>query len=399
MSNTLIGRSPDLKKLRDEGYDLEIRGGHLLVKDVPYLNSSKEVKRGVLVSKLALAGDVTTKPDSHVAYFVGDYPCRSDGAEIAEIKNASQRQSLAPEVVINHTFSAKPKPSDHYQDYYEKVATYVAIVSGPAKMVDPNVTAKTFPVNEPGKEDDEESVFNYIDTASSRAAIDSVTGKLALGSIAIVGLGGTGSYVLDLVAKTPVRKIHLFDGDTFLQHNAFRSPGAPAIEELQAKPAKTRYFAEIYSKMHRGIIVHEGHIDESNVSQLQTMDFVFLCLDQGPAKGRIVQKLEEFGVAFVDVGMGVDLTDNTLGGILRITASTALKRDHVRNRISFADNDGDDEYANNIQIADLNALNAALAVIKWKKLFGFYRDLKGEHHTTYTIDGNLLLNEDRCNEE
>ncbi len=399
MSNTLIGRSPDLKKLRDEGYDLEIRGGYLLVKDVPYLNSSKEVKKGVLVSKLVLAGDVTTKPDSHVAYFVGDYPCRSDGAEIAEIKNASQRQSLAPDVVINHTFSAKPKPSDHYQDYYEKVTTYVAIISGPAKMVDPNVTARTFPVNEPGKEDDEESVFNYIDTASSRAAIDSVTGKLALGSIAIVGLGGTGSYVLDLVAKTPVRKIHLFDGDTFLQHNAFRSPGAPAIEELQAKPTKTKYFSKIYSKMHRGIIVHEDHIDESNVEQLQAIDFVFLCLDQGPAKGRIVQKLEEFGVPLVDVGMGVDLTDNTLGGILRVTTSTALKRDHVRNRVSFADDNGDNEYANNIQIADLNALNAALAVIKWKKLFGFYRDLKSEHHTTYTIDGNLLLNEDRCNEE
>lgn len=399
MSNTLIGRSPDLKKLRDEGYDLEIRGGYLLVKDVPYLNSSKEVKRGVLVSKLVLAGNVTTKPDSHVAYFVGDYPCRSDGAEIAEIKNASQRQSFTPEVVINHTFSAKPKPSDHYQDYYEKVTTYVAIISGPAKLVDPSVTAKTFPVHEPGKEDDEESVFNYIDTASSRAAIDSVTGKLALGGIAIVGLGGTGSYVLDLVAKTPVRKIHLFDGDTFLQHNAFRSPGAPAIEELQAKPAKTRYFVGIYSKMHRGIAVHESQIDETNVEQLQPMDFVFLCLDQGPAKGRIVQKLEEFGVPFVDVGMGVDLTDNTLGGILRVTTSTALKRDHVPNRISFADDDGENEYANNIQIADLNALNAALAVIKWKKLFGFYRDLKGEHHTTYTIDGNLLLNEDRCDEE
>ena len=94
MSNTLIGRSPDLKKLRDEGYDLEIRGGYLLVKDVPYLNSSKEVKRGVLISKLVLAGDVTTKPDNHVAYLVGDYPCRRDGAEIAEIKNATKGNLL-----------------------------------------------------------------------------------------------------------------------------------------------------------------------------------------------------------------------------------------------------------------------------------------------------------------
>ena len=37
----------------------------------------------------------------------------------------------------------------------------------------------------------------------------------------------------------------------------------------------------------------------------------------------------------------------------------------------------------------------ALAVIKWKKLFGFYLDLDDEHHCTYTLDGNMLLNEDK----
>jgi hypothetical protein len=31
---------------------------------------------------------------------------------------------------------------------------------------------------------------------------------------------------LDFVAKTPVEEIHLFDSDVFLQHNAFRAPGA-----------------------------------------------------------------------------------------------------------------------------------------------------------------------------
>ena len=43
----------------------------------------------------------------------------------------------------------------------------------------------------------------------------------------------------------------------------------------------------------------------------------------------------------------------------------------------------------------IDALNAALAVIKWKKLFGFYLDLDDEHHCTYTLDGNMLLNEDK----
>jgi len=63
--------------------------------------------------------------------------------------------------------------------------------------------------------------------------------------------------------------------------------------------------------------------------------------------------------------------------------------------IVFTDGAVNNDYSRNIQIADLNALNAALAVIKWKKLFGFYLDLDREHHSTYTIDGNMLTNDDR----
>src|SRR6185437_7790510 len=107
--------------------------------------------------------------------------------------------------------------------------------------------------------------------------------------------------------------------------------------------------------------------------------------------------LEEFGVPFIDVGMGVDMTDDSLGGIVRVTTSTQEKRDHVRakERIPFHDDEGNNEYSKNIQIADLNCLNAAMAVIRWKKLFGFYRDLEREHYTTLTLDGNFLLNEDK----
>jgi hypothetical protein len=48
----------------------------------------------------------------------------------------------------------------------------------------------------------------------------------------------------------------------------------------------------------------------------------------------------------------------------------------------------------NIQVADLNAFNACLAVIKWKKLLGFCYDHDQEHHSLYTIDGNHLMNVD-----
>jgi hypothetical protein len=395
MSHRLISRSADLKHLRDEGYNLEIRGGHLLVKDVPYVNSKKEVKRGILVSKLTLAGDVTARPDDHVAHFIGEHPCDENGKELEKIKNASNKTALHKDVVIDHTFSAKPQPSGVYDDYYDKVTTYIGMFSRYAQALSPDteITARTFPAIEAGEE--EESPFNYIDTASSRAEIEVVTDKLRKKKIAILGTGGTGAYTLDFTAKTPVDDIHLYDGDDFLQHNAFRAPGAPSIEELRAKPKKAAYLKGMYSKMHRGITAHEEYVDASNVDQLQGMDFVFVCLDRGTAKELIIEKLQEFGIPFADVGMGIYETDGALGGILRVTTSTPQKRDHVRGKIPFSDGVGRNEYVANIQIAELNALNAALAVLKWKKLCGFYHDFDHEHHSTFTITGNMLLNEDK----
>ena len=41
---------------------------------------------------------------------------------------------------------------------------------------------------------------------------------------------------------------------------------------------------------------------------------------------------------------------------------------------------------------ELNALNAALAVIRWKKHREFYLDLGHEARSSYTIDGNHMSN-------
>ncbi|MGA8212108.1 MAG: ThiF family adenylyltransferase [Candidatus Sulfotelmatobacter sp.] len=393
MSQQLISRNADLQHLRNDGYDILARGVYLVVRGVPYVNSRREVKRGTLVSELSLAGDVTIKPATHVIYFAGEYPCNADGSEIGKIRATSQVKQLDRDLVVQHLFSSKADGG--YKDHYEKMVTYAAILSGPAHEIDPSAKAQTFPLIEP---EDEDCVFKYCDTASSRAEITAVTRKLELKKLAIVGVGGTGSYVLDLIAKTPVKEIHIFEGDKLLQHNAFRSPGAPSADELRQVPTKVAYFKAIYSEMHRGIIPHEYFIDASNIGELREMQFVFLCMDKGEAKKLIVKKLEEWGIPFIDVGMGIDLTDDAMGGILRVTTSTPQKRAHVweKDRIPFSDGDGNDEYSRNIQIADLNALNAALAVVKWKKLFGFYRDLEHEHFTTYTIDGNTLVNEDQA---
>ena len=212
--------------------------------------------------------------------------------------------------------------------------------------------------------------------------------------LAIVGLGGTGSYILDFLAKTPAKEIHLFDGDKFSSHNAFRAPGAASIDELHQQSLKVDYFGAIYSKLHRGIVAHGEHIDGDNVEQLRDMACVFLCIDAGPGKKLVVEQLEEFGIPFIDTGMGLYVTHETIGGILRVAVSDKDSRAIARARLSFAEGDGDNEYDKNIQIADLNALNAILAVIRWKKMRSFYFDFTRERYNSYTIGTGRLLNED-----
>ena len=390
MLPSLIGHSPDLKRLVEDGYELEVRSGHLLLHHVPYVSADRKVKFGILVSELSLAGEGTTRPSTHVAMFVGEMPCDEHGNRLESIFHSAKHRDPGGGLEINFSFSSKPP--EGYSDYYQKMTTYEAIISGPAQQLDPLATARTFAVLEPVEE---ESVFHYADTASSRAGIGAATDKLKVGPVGIVGLGGTGSYILDLVAKTPVPEIYLFDSDQLGQHNAFRSPGAPSVEVLRLKPSKAQYFQGIYSDMRRNIFVHP-HVDEETVESLRGMHFVFIAVDKGSARQLIVDRLGEWGIPFIDVGMGVVEAAGSLLGQLRVTLSSEASRGLVRPTLPMGEADVDAEYARNIQIGDLNALNAALAVIKWKKFLGFYVDLESEHTAIYQLDGNHLLNEDRA---
>ena len=388
MSQKPLNLSPDLKRLRDEGYFIQIRGGFLVMREVPYVDAQRQVRLGSLISSLTLAGDVSRTPDTHVVYFDGDQPCGADGTPLTKIIHQSGPVDLGGGVTAQFSFSSKP--TSGYPDYYQKMVTYANILAGPAAVLKPDVTPRVFRVPEV----EDESVFHYTETASDRVGIGALTARFAKEKVAIIGLGGTGSYILDFVAKTPTREIRLFDADEFLQHNAFRAPGAPSLEELREAPKKVDYYHQIYSRMHRNIVAHAVAMTAQTLNLLDGITFAFLSMDAGEPKRLVVEKLERLSVAFVDVGMGLELVDGSLGGILRVTTSTPAKRDQFRAHVSFAGDGEPNVYSSNIQVADLNALNAVLAVIKWKKLCGFYRDLECEHHSSYTTDGNLLLNGD-----
>ena len=86
MSRQLIDRSADLRRLRDEGFEIEVRSGLLLVHAVPYVTSRREVTLGILVSELTMAApDQLDKPGTHQIHFIGEHPCKPDGTELVNI--------------------------------------------------------------------------------------------------------------------------------------------------------------------------------------------------------------------------------------------------------------------------------------------------------------------------
>lgn len=385
-----LSLSPDLKKLRDEGFELEIKNQHLLIHNVPYVNSLSQICKGTIVSTINYNGNLTAMPETHVVYFIGQYPCHKDGKPIEQIRNATQKQVLS-DITIDHTFSNKPLAG--FKNYYDKMTSYINILSAPASSLDPTCTARTFkPIQVSGEESD----FVYFDTNSSRSGMLNQSEKFKNHKIGIIGLGGTGSYILDLISKVPIKEMHLFDGDKYMQHNAFRSPGAASLEVIAESLYKTEYYKSVYDNIHRGIFSHPEFITSENLEQLRGLNFVFICIDKGAPKKYIMDFLVTNKISFIDVGMGVELIDGKVRGSLRITTGLFEKMDHVSQRVSFID-EVDDEYNRNIQLADLNCLNAVLAVIKWKKIIGFYLDLENELNATYDLDGNFLTNDEKNN--
>lgn len=388
MSHALIARSPDLTRLRNEGYGVTVVAGAVVVEPVPFLDENGTVRTGALISDLDLSADRATKPSSHVVYFAGGTPHDRDGRRLDALINGDVREQRGGHTT-SHMLSSKPGPAG-YPDYHAKMSTYVNAIAAHAQAVDDNATPRCFP---PQTASPDDGPFLYLDTASARVGVDTTVFNGQ--SVAIIGLGGTGVYVLDLVAKTPVDETHLFDGDILLQHNAFRAPGPVTLEQLRDAPKKVEHWATVYSQFRRGIVPHPYRVDEDNVGELDEMDFVFVCVDDNDARELITRYLTGRGIPFIDTGMGLYRTDDgRLGGTVRTTTATPGKHDHLDGRLPRGMPDADAEYTTNIQIVELNALNATLAVIRWKKTLGFYADLENEHQSSYVLSGNNLLNED-----
>ncbi len=400
MLKTLANHNPDLRTLLEKGYALALDSNCLVVRDIPYLDDSGELGWGAIVAKLVFENDEIVRPEDHQIHWSAPRPFGLEGELIRGLGGGPAKLNLSDrcsDVVIQQSFSHKLKENGQpraYLDHVEKIESYVAMISGPA-MQRFGVSPITFRDCE---EEPDKSVFKIRDTLTSRAEISDLAKLFENDVVAIIGLGGTGAYVLDFMAKTPVREIRAFDPDQFFVHNAFRSPGRLDIvdeNKSELRKSKADVYQARYESFRDGLTVKPLFVDESSGDEFDGVTFAFVCVDKGSSRKQILDLLISKNIPFIDVGMGLNRKPGPISGTIRTTYFQKDEGAAVREKGYVPEVDpSDDVYRTNIQIAELNSLNAALAVLRFKQIRGFYVGPESSNQLLFTLDNLSLLRPD-----
>jgi hypothetical protein len=393
MLHLLANHNDDIKRLLEKGYAISIDSNYLVVRDIPYLNEQRTLKIGAIVSKLVFIDTDHVSLEDHQIFFCGSHPCEVNGSPIKNLGGGLTTLHLAAnDVVVERSFSNKPlTPEGNWRDFidfFEKVESYVGIISGPALQLFPDAKFLTFR----SVENNTESVFKFHDTLTSRAEIGELAVKFKEDIVAIIGLGGTGSYILDFLVRTPIKEIRAFDADHFHIHNAFRSPGKVQANEFGK--SKAEVYKDRYEEFRHNINTYPKYIFADSIADLQGVTFAFVCVDKGSSRKEIFDVLVKQHIPFTDVGMGLSKYKGAIDGMVRTTYySVESAPEMVAKKLAPMHDEADDIYKTNIQLSELNALNACLAVLRFKQLRGFYFDDCNFNHMLFTIHDLHLIGE------
>ena len=364
----LASHNAFIKDYEETGYLIDFIGGYLVFFGLPYLDQDGKLQHGDWVSPVDLNGQVIDPPTNHQAWWRGSRPHDQQGRQL-KLGGGADKVTVSDDLITDFSFSYKLLDENGamraYRSFDEKVQTYLDTITAPALVAYPQATPlRAIAI----KAATQGSPLRYPDTMSSRYHINDLSALLRGKRVAIIGLGGTGSYILDFLARTHLAQITLFDDDKVHVHTIFRFPSfiPNAIGRL-----KVEVLSQHYDQWHGGIDGIPERITAENVERLKDFDFVFVSIDDGPARRLIIDWLSANGLPYVDCGMGLNRSAVGLSGFVRVTGGDRKAFDDNVGTVRLpVENAKEDEYRKQAQITELNALNATMAVIRFKQHFG-----------------------------
>ncbi len=403
MSNSLISRNSDLSALVKVGYRVKIRGAYLLVEGIPYIKQNGDIGTGTIVTSLELADDETRPPGDHTVWWTGGTPHWASGESMESYLSCGKWDTgyeLGEGIMVYMRWSRKPKNEGGnrgYRDYQEKIETYVEEVGGEAEAKRPGILEAAKAGGDP--EVESKTRFKYIDTNTYRNGTRGIEQRIEDEVVAVIGVGGSGSYLVDILAKTNIKELHLYDDDVVEQHNAFRIAGAARIEELGSGRSKVKWHQERYAAVREdGIYAYQKRIDDQTLQDIDRFTTVFIAVDKLNTRRKIQNRCNELGVLHISVGIGLEVEgdkNDQIGGMVKVeTQYNSEERRGTDHGNEGKREEGVENIYGNIQTSELNMLVAALAITEWKVKKGIYRNERevGIDSVIYSVStGRILL--------
>jgi hypothetical protein len=130
MSNLHLSLEEEISNLHREGYNITVIGGILTARDIPYVNTSRTIERGILAFPVEFSSEVKGECD-HTCIFFRYEPCTALGAPLdivatqgydfniqyrkSEISSFTRKKSLPQ--ILHLLYKREGKPRNLYLDY------------------------------------------------------------------------------------------------------------------------------------------------------------------------------------------------------------------------------------------------------------------------------------------
>ena len=100
-------RDPSTSRLLDDGYDLVVQGGHLIIRQIPYVTTNGVVAHGSLTYPVTVSGDqITDDSGDHRIWIIGDQPCDEHGKALPAA--SAQGRAITNDLAASFMISSKP---------------------------------------------------------------------------------------------------------------------------------------------------------------------------------------------------------------------------------------------------------------------------------------------------
>ena len=293
-------------------------------------------------------------------------------------------------ISIKRGTRGRPEPDETAHDLLHRYAKHV--IGAVAAAGHSEIVSRALP-----------DPFHIPNTFEARAGIAPVQDHIRGDKVAIIGLGGTGSFLLDLIAKTPLSDIHLFDADCVEWHTLMRAPGVATAEEIARVRAgsllKVDYYRSKYPTFRDGIHAHPVRVEDpgffADFVAAHAIDFVFICIDQltegDSARQDVVYKaVSSAGVPFIDSGVSITIEDRSVRGAIT-TSTYEAGSDMWESAVPNARLHGEAPGYRNVQMPEVNAAAALFAVMEWRRRTGQYISDTPSFYQKFLLEKGLVI--------